>query len=84
MVVHPFLLPVLRAKQFYNLNEGKYLPKIRNLNMEEISCGYLYLFFISRFFPHCMKLEKLKYLKHYTLIKIVAPKKTLPLKIGVI
>lgn len=31
-----------------------------------------------------MKLEKLKYLKHYTLIKIVAPKKTLPLKIGVI
>lgn len=31
------------------LSEGRYLPKTRNLNMEEISYGCLRLFFISRF-----------------------------------
>lgn len=31
------------------------------------------LFFYSKIFRHCMKLEKLRYLKYYALIEIVAP-----------
>lgn len=37
------------------------------------------LFFYSKIFRHCMKLEKLRYLKYYALIEIVAPQ-TFPYK----